>query len=139
MAKNIIFSQEQKELIALLPDGLPKMTDGAKLVLSNIIYWYGTDFAKENGYVFRSDSDMVKDTGIGRNTVGKKIRELETKGFFDKVKRGVFGDRTNGTEFYLTEEMKEKYTSSLSNPLAPLKHPLAPLNRFLAPITRLGN
>ena len=108
MAKNIIFSQEQKELIALLPDGLPKMTDGAKLVLSNIIYWYGTDFAKENGYVFRSDSDMVKDTGIGRNTVGKKIRELETKGFFDKIKRGVFGDRTNGTEFYLTEEMKEK-------------------------------
>lgn len=107
MAKNIIFSQEQKELIALLPDGLPKMTDGAKLVLSNIIYLYGTDFAKENGYVFRSTDDMLKDTGISsKTTLSRAIRQLTLLGLMT-VKSGSYESRT-ANEYRLSDEMLEK-------------------------------
>lgn len=107
MAKNIIFSQEQKELIALLPDGLPKMTDGAKLVLSNIIYWYGTDFTKENGYVFRSTDDMLKDTGISsKTTLSRAIRQLTLLGLMT-VKSGSYESRT-ANEYRLSDEMLEK-------------------------------
>ena len=107
MAKNIIFSQEQKELIALLPNGLPKMTDGAKLVLSNIIYLYGTDFAKENGYVFRSTDDMLKDTGISsKTTLSRAIRQLTLLGLMT-VKSGSYESRT-ANEYRLSDEMLEK-------------------------------
>lgn len=107
MAKNIIFSQEQKELIALLPDGLPKMTDGAKLVLSNIIYLYGTDFAKENGYVFRSTDDMLKDTGISsKTTLSRANRQLTLLGLMT-VKSGSYESRT-ANEYRLSDEILEK-------------------------------
>jgi hypothetical protein len=101
-------SDSQLELIALLPKGLPAMTDGAKLVLSNIIKWYGTDFTNENGYVYRSNADMMKDTEIGGKTrLTNAIRELELKQLIT-VKRGKFGDRTTATEYRLNKEIEQK-------------------------------
>ena len=101
-------SDSQLELIALLPKGLPAMTDGAKLVLSNIIKWYGTDFTNENGYVYRSNADLMKDTEIGGKTrLTNAIRELELKQLIT-VKRGKFGDRTTATEYRLNKEIEQK-------------------------------
>ena len=101
------FSDEQQELVALLPDGLPKMTDSAKLVLANIILLYGRDFAKENGYAFRSYEDMMKDTGIkSRTTIRNAYRKIESLGLMD-VKSGNFENEVSN-EFYLSDEMKQK-------------------------------
>lgn len=101
-------SDSQLELIALLPKGLPAMTDGAKLVLSNIIKWYGTDFTNENGFVYRSNADLMKDTEIGGKTrLTNAIRELELKQLIT-VKRGKFGDRTTATEYRLNKEIEQK-------------------------------
>ena len=101
------FSDEQQELVALLPDGLPKMTESAKLVLANIILLYGRDFAKENGYTFRSYEDMMKDTGIkSRTTIRNAYRKIESLGLMD-VKSGNFENEVSN-EFYLSDEMKQK-------------------------------
>lgn len=101
------FSDEQQELVALLPDGLPKMTESAKLVLANIILLYGRDFAKENGYAFRSYEDMMKDTGIkSRTTIRNAYRKIESLGLMD-VKSGNFENEVSN-EFYLSDEMKQK-------------------------------
>lgn len=101
------FTEEQTELLALLPQGLPKMTDGAKLVLAQIIMLYGTDFAKANGYVFRSTDDMLKDTEISsKTTLSRANRQLTQLGLMT-VKSGSYESRT-ANEYRLSDEMLEK-------------------------------
>lgn len=101
------FTEEQTELLALLPQGLPKMTDGAKLVLAQIIMLYGTEFAKTNGYVFRSTDDMLKDTEISsKTTLSRANRQLTQLGLM-AVKSGSYESRT-ANEYRLSDEMLEK-------------------------------
>ena len=101
------FTEEQTELLALLPQGLPKMTDGAKLVLAQIIMLYGTEFAKTNGYVFRSTDDMLKDTEISsKTTLSRANRQLTQLGLMT-VKSGSYESRT-ANEYRLSDEMLEK-------------------------------
>ena len=101
------FSNEQQELVALLPQGLPKMTDGAKLVLANIIMLYGTEFAKNNGYVYRSSDDMLRDTEISsKTTLARANRQLTQLGLMT-VKSGSYESRT-ANEYRLSEEMQQK-------------------------------
>lgn len=99
------FTDEQTELLALLPQGLPKMTDGAKLVLANIILWYGTDAAQKSGTMYRTNLDMMEDTGIkSEKTIIRTIKQLETLGMVTS-KRGKRGE---ASEYRLSEEMLDK-------------------------------
>lgn len=99
------FSDEQQELVALLPQGLPKLTDGAKLVLANIILWYGTDKAKETGIMYRTNQDMMNDCEIGsENTIIRATKQLEMLGLLSS-KRGKRGE---ASEYVLSNEMLEK-------------------------------
>ena len=68
---NMKFTEEQKELLAFLPQDLQnskELTISAKLVLGDIIFLYGMEDAKKNGYVFRSYNDLMKDTLIKSKT-----------------------------------------------------------------------
>lgn len=99
------FSDSQLELVALLPQGLPAMTDGAKLVLANIILWYGTEYAKENGCIFRTNQDMMKDCEIGsENTIIKAIKQLENLGLVTSKR----GKRNEASGYRLSDEMLQK-------------------------------
>lgn len=104
------FTEEQKELLALLPTEIKKsdeLTDSAKLVLANIYFLYGMDKAKENGFVYKSDGDMAKDCNIHKSTVGLAVRQLETKNYIE-VKRGKSGNRGEASEYCLTEKIDTK-------------------------------
>lgn len=92
-------TEKQKELLSLVPKVDEELSTNAKLVFGNIIKWYGTDFSKENGYMYRSQSEMMEDCGIGsKTTITNAVRELELKGMIE-VKRGKFGVRGVSTEY----------------------------------------
>lgn len=97
-------TDEQKELLELLPDGLPPMSNATKLVLANIILWYGTDYGKEHDCVFRANEDMAQDTGLSKQTVIASVRNLEMLGLIERKK----GQRGQASVYYLTDEIKQK-------------------------------
>lgn len=119
------FTENQRELIALLPQGLPTLTDGAKLVLGQIIMLYGTDFAQANGYVYRSTTDMMKDTEISSKTTLARANRLLSQLGLMTVKSGSYQTRT-ANEYRLSDEMLDKINfkqsdiSTLSNPIGTL-------------------
>jgi len=105
------FTEEQKELIALLPQNAKdyKLTDSAKLVWGHLIFMYGTDFAKDNGFVYRTNLALMQDTGIkSEMTILKSIRQLEEKGII-ATKRGKRGE---ASEYVLLDE---KYSNEEKN------------------------
>lgn len=85
------FTDEQKELLAILPKTLKnskELTDSSKLVLSNIIFLYGMEEAQNNGFVYRSNTKMMEETGIkSEHTLIVAIRHLELLGIIE-TKRG---------------------------------------------------
>ena len=101
------FTENQRELIALLPQGLPTLTDGAKLVLGQIIMLYGTEFAQTNGYVYRSTTDMMKDTEISSKTTLARANRLLSQLGLMTVKSGSYQTRT-ANEYRLSDEMLYK-------------------------------
>lgn len=97
-------TDEQKELLELLPDGLPPMSDATELVLANIILWYGTNYACKHNCVFRTNEDMAQDTGLSKQTVITSVRKLELLGLIES-KRGQHGQ---ASVYYLSDEIKQK-------------------------------
>lgn len=85
------FTDEQKELLAILPKTLKnskELTDSSKLVLSNIIFLYGIEEAQNNGFVYRTNTKMMEETGIkSEHTLIVAIRHLELLGIIE-TKRG---------------------------------------------------
>ena len=85
------FTDEQKELLAILPKTLKnskELTDSSKLVLSNIIFLYGMEEAQKNGFVYRTNTKMMEETGIkSEHTLIVAIRHLELLGIIE-TKRG---------------------------------------------------
>ena len=87
-------SIKDNELVALLPKHLRESNElkgAAKLILGDLLFLYGRDFAKENGFVFRTNQDLMNDTGIkNRSTLIKALAKLKVEGFIsrDSGKRG---------------------------------------------------
>lgn len=85
------FTDEQKELLEILPKTLKnskELTDSSKLVLSNIIFLYGIEEAQNNGFVYRTNTKMMEETGIkSEHTLIVAIRHLELLGIIE-TKRG---------------------------------------------------
>lgn len=99
-------TEEQRELIALIPKAIRKSkeyTDATKLILGQIDFMHGTDFAEVNGYVFCSDKKMAKETGISDRQVRRVVKILVNEGLIT-TKRG---DRTKegkvASKYWLTD------------------------------------
>ena len=93
-------SVKDNELVALLPEHLreSKLTGAEKLILGDLLFLYGRDFAKENGFVFRTNQDLMKDTGIkSSSTLCLTLRKLEIKGFINRTG----GKRSKASEYRL--------------------------------------
>ena len=103
----LVYSAEQKELVSLLTTikGLPQLNETAQLVLANIIYWYGTKKAQRTGYVYRSNTDMVNDTGISLSSLHRGVRMLVVSGIV-KTERGnqTVGDK-QASKYWLKEDI----------------------------------
>ena len=95
---------EQQELLTLLPNELPTLNQSAQLVLANIIFKYGTEYAREHGYVYRTNEDMAKDTGLSKQSVITAVRQLELLGLIESIR----GRRGQASEYCLSDEIKQK-------------------------------
>lgn len=97
------FTEEQIDLLAFLPQELrntKELTDSSKLVLGDILFLYGMEETKKNGYVFRSYDDLMKDTLIkSKTSISKAIALLVQKEYI-KVNNGRMKER-KANEFTL--------------------------------------
>ena len=102
-------TDEQKEMLALLPNvkGIKTLRDSSKLLLSYIIEMYGMDFAKNNGYVFKTNKEVISQTGIKQErTLIDAARELEIKGYITRTAgQRVKGEKNKASEYRLQGEM----------------------------------
>lgn len=112
------FTEEQKELLALLPTEIKKsdeLTDSAKLVLANIYFLYGMDKAKENGFVYKDNKELMEETGIkSEHSIIKSVRLLENLGYIKSVR----GKRGKSSEYYLLHKNNESAVIKCSNKLS---------------------
>lgn len=109
------FNDEQKELIALLPQDVKKygLTDSAKLVLGQIIFMYGMDFAEDNGYIYRTNDALMEDTGIAsKTTLTSAIRQLVSKGLIssERGQKREKGQQAIASRYRLNKTVLEKCT-----------------------------
>ena len=98
-------------LVALLPKHLRESSElksAAKLILGDLMFLNNRDFAKENDFVFRTNQDLMKDTGIkGESTVIKALAKLEIEGFINRTS----GKRGKASEYRLNmDKIKDKHT-----------------------------
>ena len=104
------FSDEQKEVLALLPQGVKEsneLTDAAKLILANLMFLNGTDFAKNEGYLFRTNQALKEDTGIkSEKTIIAAVNKLIELGFIERKA----GQRKSASEYRLNTVKIQEYT-----------------------------
>ncbi|WP_302215275.1 hypothetical protein [uncultured Prevotella sp.] len=93
----------------------------SKILLSYIIELYGMDFAKVNGYVYRTNTEILKDTEIKqKRTLIDAARELELKGYITRIAgQRVKGEKNKASEYHLKGEMLQ-----YALPNTPLNTPL---------------
>ena len=95
------FTDEQKEVLALLPKYVKEsneLTDAAKLILANLMLLNGTDFAKNEGYLFRTNQALKEDTGIkSEKTIIAAVNKLIELGFIERKA----GQRKSASEYRL--------------------------------------
>ena len=104
-------SIKDNELVALLPKRLRESNElkgAAKLILGDLMFLNNRDFAKDNGFVFRTNQDLMNDTGIkGESTVIKALAKLEINGFINRTS----GKRGKASEYRLNmDKIKDKHT-----------------------------
>ena len=108
-------TERRMELLALLPTGVQKskeLTMSAKLMLANIIQWHGTDYAKENKSCYRTNKEMMEDTGIkSENSIISGAVLLQQKGLISRTS----GERGKASTYILNAEALETFTSRLQN------------------------
>lgn len=104
------FTDEQKEVLALLPTEVKEsneLTDAAKLILANLMLLNGTDFAKNEGYLFRTNQALKEDTGIkSEKTIIAAVNKLIELGFIERKA----GQRKSASEYRLNTVKIQEYT-----------------------------
>ena len=104
------FTDEQKEVLALLPHDVKEsneLTDAAKLILANLMLLNGTDFAKNEGYLFRTNQALKEDTGIkSEKTIIAAVNKLIELGFIERKA----GQRKSASEYRLNTVKIQEYT-----------------------------
>ena len=104
------FTDEQKEVLELLPTNVKEtneLTDAAKLILANLMYLNGTDFAKNEGYLFRTNQALMQDTGIkSEKTIIVAVNKLIEFGFIECKT----GQRKSASEYRLNTVKMNEYT-----------------------------
>ena len=91
--------EHQDNLISLVPSDIRKskeLSKADKILLGQLVYLFGMDKAKGNGYVFRSNADLKEDTQLCKRSVDKAISHLTSLGV---VNRNV-GSREEGASVY---------------------------------------
>ena len=107
-------TEEQMMLVELTPINIREsaLPNSVKVVLGNLYFLNGRDYAKENGCVYRSNADMANDCQISKPTLITAIRQLDILGFIerDKGKRNLGENgKPQATVYRLKKDIVESY------------------------------
>lgn len=108
------------ELIEMLSPELQtsnELSKKQKALLGQLIIYNGLDETKDNGYFYRSNSDLCRDCDISEKTLITAVNKLERMRFIERKK----GSRTIGASEYKIDEhaiddyCKTNYSNNYSN------------------------
>lgn len=109
-----------EELIEMLSPELQtsnELSKKQKALLGQLIIYSGLDETKDNGYFYRSNSDLCRDCDISEKTLITAVNKLERMRFIERKK----GSRTVGASEYKIDEhaiddyCKTNYSNNYSN------------------------
>lgn len=89
----------QTNLISLVPSDIRKskeLTKSDKILLGQLVFLYGMNKAKENGYVFRTNALLKEDTQLSKRSVSLAISHLIAYGAINRT----VGSRADGASVY---------------------------------------
>ena len=110
---------KQNDFYEILPNYIKETKDltiGSKNVLAALLFLSNNEYSKENGFFFRSNKDLVKDSQVSEPTLIKSLSQLEMMGFIQRK----IGDRKNGASLYrlnenFTQSLKVNFSNNFSN------------------------
>ena len=110
---------KQNDFFEILPNYIKETKDltiGSKNVLAALLFLNNNEYSKENGFFFRSNKDLVKDSQVSEPTLIKSLSQLEMMGFIQRK----IGDRKSGASEYklngnFTQSLKVNFSNNFSN------------------------
>ena len=115
------------EMLEVLPASIiatNELTYKQKVILAQLVIYNGLEQAKNEGFFYRSNKDLMNDCEVSEPTLITSIKKLESLGFIDrkKGKRGVGASeyRINEEKIndYLNSNTKINFSNNLSNNLS---------------------
>ena len=100
------------EMLEVLPASIiatNELTYKQKVILAQLVIYNGLEQAKNEGFFYRSNKDLMNDCEVSEPTLITSIKKLESLGFIDrkKGKRGV-----GASEYRINEEKINDYLNS---------------------------
>lgn len=110
---------KQNDFFEILPNYLKETKDltfGSKNVLAALLFLNNNEYSKENGFFFRSNEDLIKDSQVSKPTLIKSLNQLEIMGFIERK----VGNRKSGASLYklnenFTQSLKVNFTNNFTN------------------------
>lgn len=110
---------KQNDFYEILPNYIKETKDltiGSKNVLAALLFLSNNEYSKENGFFYRSNKDLVKDSQVSEPTLIKSLSQLEMMGFIQRK----IGDRKSGASEYklnenFTQSLKVNFSNNFSN------------------------
>lgn len=110
---------KQNDFYEILPNYIKETKDltiGSKNVLAALLFLNNNEYSKENGFFYRSNKDLVKDSQVSEPTLIKSLSQLEMMGFIQRK----IGDRKSGASEYklnenFTQSLKVNFSNNFSN------------------------
>lgn len=110
---------KQNDFYEILPNYIKQTKDltlGSKNVLAALLFLNNNEYSKENGFFYRSNKDLCKDSMVSEPTLIKSLSQLEMLGFIQRK----IGDRKSGASEYklnenFTQSLKVNFSNNFSN------------------------
>ena len=110
---------KQNDFYEILPNYIKETKDltiGSKNVLAALLFLNNNEYSKENGFFYRSNKDLVKDSQVSEPTLIKSLSQLEMMGFIERK----VGNRKSGASLYrlnenFTQSLKVNFTNNFTN------------------------
>ena len=105
-------TDEQKEVLAMLPNNIKKSNDfslKAKTLLAYLIHYGSSEYATENGFFYKTNSDLMKDSGLSNKGIGIVLHRFQELCFITRI-LGKF--KGNASSYTVNLDIINAYGSS---------------------------
>ena len=105
-------TDEQKEVLAMLPNNIKKSNDfslKAKTLLAYLIHYGSSEYSTENGFFYKTNSDLMKDSGLSNKGIGIVLHRFQELCFITRI-LGKF--KGNASSYTVNLDIINAYGSS---------------------------